>query len=199
MKTTRRYVMRARADAAEQTRLRILRAAVDLSMEKLSLEIVLSDVAERAGVSVQTVLRHFGSRDGLFDAAAAFARAEVVEQRAAPAGDVDACVRVLLDHYERHGELTLRMLAQELWDERVRRIVEQGRQLHRQWVLEVFAPQLGERPPDAREALTDLLVVATDVYTWALLHRDRGLDRARTEHRIGSMIAALLAAHPKGS
>jgi AcrR family transcriptional regulator len=190
MKTKRTYVMRARADAATQTRQRILRATFDLSMEKMSVEIVLDDVAARASVSVQTILRHFGSRDGLFDAVEEFAKEEIRDERAAPPGDVPAAVRVLYDHYERRGDAVLRMLAQEYWDERTRRVNEQGRRQHREWVRTVFAPLLDGRA-DAEET-ADLLVVATDVYTWKLLRRDRKLSRARAEAGVRRLIAGLL-------
>jgi AcrR family transcriptional regulator len=185
--------MTARADAAAQTRRRIVRAAFELSHEKLSLEIVLADVAERAGVSVQTVLRHFGSRDGLFEAVAAFAREEVAEERAAPVGDIAAAVEVIFDHYEARGDMVLRLLGQEFSDERVRMVTEQGRRMHREWVGQVFAPQLGDRAEADRDALTDLLVVATDVYTWKLLRRDRRLDRGQAQARVRHLIDAVLA------
>ena len=57
--------MTARASAVEQTRRRVLEATVALHLRRLSADISLIDVAEEAQVSVQTVLRHFGSRDGL--------------------------------------------------------------------------------------------------------------------------------------
>jgi AcrR family transcriptional regulator len=199
MKTRRQYVMRARADAVADTRRRILQAAFDLSGEKLSLEIALADVAERAGVSVQTILRHFGSREALFDALAAFADAEIVAERAAPAGDVPAAVQVIFSHYEARGDMVLRFLGQELSDERVKQVTDRGRRMHRDWVQAVFAPQLAARPAASREALTDLLVVATDVYTWKLLRRDKNLGRRAAEQRVRHMIAALLAATPEGS
>jgi AcrR family transcriptional regulator len=186
--------MKARAEATVQTRRRIVRAAFDLSHEKKSLELVLSEVAERADVSVQTILRHFGTRDGLFDAVAAFARDEIVEERAAPVGDVVAAVAVIFDHYELRGDMVLRLLGQEFHDERVRTVTEQGRRAHREWVRQVFEPQLHAQPDAAREAVTDLLVVATDIYTWKLLRRDRELDRQQAQARVTHMISAVLGA-----
>jgi AcrR family transcriptional regulator len=199
MKTKRAYVMRSRADAVTGTRRRILQAAFELSGEKLSLEIVLADVAQRAGVSVQTILRHFGSREALFEATTTFAQAQIVAERAAPAGDVPAAVQVIFSHYEARGDAVLRLLGQELWDEQVKRVTDRGRHTHRAWVQAVFAPQLAAHPAADREALTDLLVVATDVYTWKLLRRDKNLDRKAAERRVRRMIAALLAAPPEGS
>ena len=70
--TPRSYRMRARADAAEQTRLRIIGAAIELGFEKPVAAITLPVIAERASVSVQTVLRQFGSREALIEEAAEY-------------------------------------------------------------------------------------------------------------------------------
>ncbi len=157
----------------------------------MTIEITLDEVASRAGTSVQTILRHFGSRDGLLDDAITMASAEVVEERRAPAGDPAAAIQVLVAHYERRGDFMLRLLSQEA-DARIGATVGLGKQLHRTWVEEMFQPQLDARPDADREALVDLLVVATDVYAWKLLRRDRGLDPATTRARMLTLVAAIL-------
>jgi AcrR family transcriptional regulator len=185
--------MRARAASVAATRQRIVAAAVQASRELFTLEVTLEQVADRAGVSVQTLLRHFGSRDGLFEAAMAAARAEVMAERWAPAGDARAAVRAVVDHYEARGEFALVMLSHQGADERVRRLTADGKAAHRQWTQECFAPQLAGLPPGERAVVTDLLVVATDVYTWALLRRDRGLSRDHTEARMLRLVEAVLS------
>lgn len=190
MNTRRAYTMTARAEAVETTRRQILQATLDLAYERHVAAIRLDDVAEEAGVSVQTVLRHFGSRAGLIDATMAYGAGVVAEERRAPAGDVPAAVRAIVTHYETRGDQVLLMLAQEGQDETIRKLTDNGRLLHRRWVEEVFAPQLAGRPDT--EALVDLLVVATDVYTWKLLRRDRCLSRSATEQRIRHLLSVLL-------
>lgn len=185
--------MANRSIAAARTQDRILRATVELATEKLTVEIVLADVAGRAGVTVQTILRHFGSRDRLFDAAVKFAGAEVVAERSAPVGDVSEAVRVIVEHYETRGDWVIALLGQEASDERIRGITVPGKQLHRDWVKTVFGPQLADRPETGRPIIADLLVVATDVYTWKLLRRDCSLDRDRTEHTMRHLVDAILA------
>lgn len=189
--------MGARAEAMAGTRRRILRAVRDLAFETLNLAPTLETVADRAGVSVQTVLRHFGDRDSLLDAALDAATAETVAEREAPAGDVAAAVRIIVDHYELRGDFVVHLLGHEQDDSRYSRITEPGRVLHRKWVTDVFAPQLAGR--DDAEALTDLLVVATDVFTWKLLRRDRGLSRPETESRIRRLVDAVLGPPPGGT
>jgi AcrR family transcriptional regulator len=191
MNKPRPYTMTTRARGVEETRSRILDACVALHGERPVTEIGLDDIASRAGVSVQTVLRHFGSRAGLEDASLERAQQAVADERRTPVGDVAAAVRVIVDHYERRGDQALLMLAQEGHQPLMARITEQGKALHRHWVEEVFAPYLDRA--DDRAELTDLLVVATDVYTWKLLRRDRALGRERTERRMRHLVERLLA------
>jgi AcrR family transcriptional regulator len=190
--TTRTYRMTARAAAVEQTRAKVLDAVIALHAERLSADISLADVAGRAGVSVQTVLRHFSSREGLLEAALDQASADVEDERRVAPGDVEGAVRSVVAHYERRGDEVLLLLAQERSEEFAARVTRHGRALHRRWVEESFGPLL---PAGARrEPVVDLLVVATDVYTWKLLRRDRGLSPARTRSRMLTLLRAVLAA-----
>ena len=189
----RPYAMTSREAAMQETHRRILRAGADLLWEQVSADITLDDVAGRSGVTVQTILRHFGTREALLAAVEALLQEEVREERQAPAGDVRAAVRALFDHYERHGEAVLLLLGQEITNERIRAGMDGGRRIHREWVEKVFAPYLEACAPDDHEELADLLVVATDVYTWKLLRRDRQLDRGQAEGRVTRLIAAILA------
>jgi AcrR family transcriptional regulator len=190
LERTRRYRMQARAESTTRTRERILDAVIALSEERLSLEIVLADVAARAGVTVQTVLRHFGSRQGLFDQAQARQIVQVRAERDTPVGDAAAAVRTIVAFYDRLGEWSLRLQAQEHSDDSIRRTVALGRRVHREWVEEVFAPHLVGRRD--RNALVDLLVVATDVLTWKILRRDGGMDRSTTCKRMLRLVQAIV-------
>lgn len=190
----RSYQMGARAASTAATRDEMLTATITLAGTHPLAAITLDDVAALAGVSVQTVLRHFGSRDGLFDAAVERGSHQVAAERT-PAGPTPAdAIRALMDHYERLGDLVLRLLAQED-DERVRRITEPGKGVHRTWVVDAFAVHLPQDPATC-EVLVDMLVVATDVYAWKLLRRDRGLSRPATEARLIALVRAVLAYSP---
>ena len=192
MKSTRRYTMTARAESVERTRARILDAAMSLAATRPDSAITLDAVAAAAGVSVQTLLRRFGSRAGLIDAVRQHGLAVVAEERRAPVGDIAAAVRVVLDHYELRGDVVLRMLSEEQEDAATREVTDHGREFHRAWVAETFAPFLPSQT-QAREELLDLLAITTDVYTWKQLRRDRGLDLATTQHRVLALVGAVLA------
>lgn len=188
----RPYRMTARAETARVTGERILDATDELfwagPLDRMSLE----DVASRAGVTVQTVIRRFGSKDALIAAAAARGAERIRGQRdQAPIGDIAAAVANLLDHYEAEGDLALRLLAEEKTVPGMREITEAGRLLHRRWVKRTFAPQLARYRGAKRARRMAQLVAVTDVYTWKLLRRDGGLSRAQTEHALRELINGL--------
>src|SRR4051794_41569890 len=64
--TSRRpYAMRARAEAAERLSEQIIDAAYELWLERAYDEITLQQIADRAGVSVSSVMRRFGAKEGV--------------------------------------------------------------------------------------------------------------------------------------
>jgi hypothetical protein len=95
-------------------------------------------------------------------------------------------VRIVVDHYERRGRTALLMLAQEGYDDVARKATDRGKAMHRGWVRDAFAPATDD------ETLLDLLVVASDVYTWKLLRIDRGHSRTVTERRMHQLVDAVL-------
>ena len=192
MKATRTYVMTARAESVARTRERILRAFIGLASRGPMAAISLAAVASDAGVSVQTVLRQFGSRDGLIDAAVERAHQQIVTERTVPDDDIPAALSALVDSYETGGDASILLLGQESSDPRAARIATQGRTFHRTWVENVFTRQLGDATGPEREEMIDMLVIATDVYTWKLLRRDRGLTRDVVQKRMVKLAEAVV-------
>jgi AcrR family transcriptional regulator len=188
----RSYEMTARKEATAATRDAILDAAIDSVVAERSLAITLGAVAERAGVTVKTVLRHFGSREALVDAAWLRLRQEVLAERTAPPGDPETAVAVLIEHYERRGNTMLGVLAEEDDDPRARLMCDDGRLGHRGWVEQVFGAHLPVESVE-RSRLVDVLVVATDVYSWKLLRRDRDLSVDDVRDRMLFVADAVLA------
>lgn len=188
----RPYVQRARAKAAEATRRRIVDAFVALLMERWFDEITLDRVAADAGVTVQTVVRRFGGKDGLLADAAEALAAEINTRRAVPPGDVDDAVARLVADYEITGDGVIRLLALEPRHAALRAVLELGRREHRRWVATAFAEQLGPLGAAARKRSLDALVVATDVYAWKLLRRDMGRSVPSTKSTLGRLVGAVL-------
>jgi AcrR family transcriptional regulator len=186
--------MQARADRAAATGEHILDAALAIFWERPVTDIPLDEVAGRAGVSVQTVIRRFGGKDGLFEAVSRREYERVRGQRdEARAGDPADAARVLADHYEEVGDGVLRMLDAEQHVPGLARIVARGRALHQEWCERVFAPALTGRRGAERERRLAQLIAVTDVLTWKLLRRDRGLSRRQTELAFWELIEPLMS------
>jgi AcrR family transcriptional regulator len=178
----RPYRMRARAEAAAETGRRILEATIELHRERFFDQVSLEDIAERAGVTVRTVIRRFGNKERLVEAAAEEGTRRVTDQRyQAPIGDVEGAVNNLVDHYEEWGDTALRLLAQE----------ERVAAFRHGWVERTFAPLLAKRTGEERRRLLAELIAVCDVYFWKLLRRDLGLGREQTEVAIRETILAL--------
>jgi AcrR family transcriptional regulator len=191
----RPYRMVARAESAAATGARILDAAVEVFWELPSEHVSLDEVARRAGVTVQTVIRRFGGRDGLFAAAAEREAERVRRQRdEAPVGDAAGAVRVLVDHHEVMGDRVLRLLAEEERVPGLGAIADRGRAYHRDWCGRVFASALEGRAGVERRRRLAQLVAICDVYTWKLLRRDARLSRRQTELALVELLEPMLEA-----
>jgi AcrR family transcriptional regulator len=167
--------MRARATAAADTRQRILDETTALLKTHFRSDVHLDDVASAAQVSVQTILRLFGSRAALLEGAFKELERHISEQRdRAEPGDIDGAIAGLFDHYEEVGDIVIRNLADEADPE------------------QHFAPQLARHDPSERDMLVDALVCACDVYTWKLLRRDIGRPRDDAARTMAWTVKSLL-------
>ena len=191
--TKRPYRMTARADAAQATADRILDAAIEVFWEQPTDQISLEQVARRAGVTKQTVLRRFESKDRLRAAAGerSIARARAEREDVEP-GDLAGAVTALAAHYERVGDGVLRLLAEEERNAVLRELADQGREYHLRWCERLFAPALAALRGAERARRLAQLVAVCDVYTWKLLRRDRGLSRPQTEIALRELLQPLI-------
>ena len=188
----RSYRMTARAAATAATGERILGAAVELFYERPTDQIVLTEVAARAGVTVQTVLRRFGSKEGLFAAAGEWERTRISAEREVRPDDPAYAVASLVEHYEAVGAGVLRMLAAEESSPAIAEVVANGRSLHRTWCTESFPSALDQLSGEDRDRRLAQIVAVTDVYTWKLLRLDSGLGPDQTRIAIAELLGPLL-------
>ena len=187
--TTRPYRMVRRAEGIAETRQAILDAAIEIEDPRVP----LAAVAGQAGVSERTVLRHFGSRDGLVAAVIKeFLTRGEAERFAIPAGDVAAAVANTVGYYETHGDAMLRLLADEGADPRIDEFLASGRAIQRRWVNEKLGPLLGDRDTETRRRRMAQLVAVCGVYVWKLLRRDGGLGRSETERALRELIEGVI-------
>lgn len=194
MKSTRAYEQSARAESTAATGARIVEAFLVRLHQQWYDEITLDQVAEDAGVTVQTVVRRFGGKSGLLAEAIREMVRRAGESRATPPGDPERLVRNVVDDYERTGDTIIRLLALEGRHAVLHENLSHGRDRHRDWVGKAFAGDLELLEAKSRQTVLDALVIATDVYTWKLLRRDMGRSIAATRIAIIGMIRATLTA-----
>jgi AcrR family transcriptional regulator len=192
MKATRSYTMTARADGAAATRERIVHAALQLFFDQWYEDVTLAAIAKAAGVSHQTVLNHFDSKEGVALAALQIAERETIERRAfAAPGDIDGAVHVLVGEYERFGDSNARWAASSERLGSLAGMLDVARASHQEWLEQIFDTDL-PKEPDARRRAINALHAATDVYTWKLLRRDLHLGRAETEQTMAELVRGVL-------
>jgi len=184
--------MGKRVASTEATRKRILDAARELWLERWYDEMILRELARRAGVALQTVVNHFGSKDGV---AAAMLEEPLPEEwmtrATARPGEIGEAMELLVADYEKTGDALIRTLALEGRIPALHPVLELGRRAHRAWVEHIFSAALADLSGEARSRRLDLLVCAADLYTWKLLRRDRGLSQAHTAEAMRELVEAL--------
>jgi AcrR family transcriptional regulator len=191
--TPRAYRQVDRAEAAEETARQIIDAFSHSMRSRWFDEVTLEDVANRAGVHVRTVIRRFGSKEGLLDAFVDDFISSVAMERATPPGDVDSAIDRLMDIYETWGDSVIRNLAQEPLHPPLKRLLDLGRGRHRSITAATYAPWLDRLPPADRKTTLDALIAATDVYVWKLTRRDMRHSRAEVTRVLRTLVDAVLA------
>lgn len=194
MKSGRAYQQTARARKTAESLARILDEAEALFFSEPFDRVTLDAVARAAGVSIPTLQRNFGNKEGLFAAVGARMRARVEAERRPPPGDPEGALRALLDHYERDGRTMWHLLRQEEDVPLLHAGLDEARGVHRAWVGEVFAGSLAALKGAERERRLDALVAATDLYVWKLLRVDLG----RTRQQVGRTMTAMALAVARG-
>ena len=193
----RRDVQRARADASEATRKRILEAA-RATLERGPLgALKVDEVARTAGVSRSTVYLLYGSRAGLFDALARYLRDQagfedlVVSSRlpdALEAYRTSARIAVRMDARLPELARALFSLAQIDPDAVAAvRAIEDGRRPGQAHLASGLSAQGYLRDDVTVEEATDILSVLTSFQAFDELFTGSGLDAETVAHRLIAM------------
>jgi len=189
----RAYRQSARADAVQDTEQQIVDALIALLGERWFDEITLDDIAAAAGTTRQTVIRRFGSKTGVLSAMAAQMDVAIRAQRwSKPAESVADIVALLMDDYERTGDIVVRTLGQEARIPEFAAVLDRGRKGHREWIADMFKAWLDKLDGQARRDRLAQLLAQTDVWIWHLLRRAQRHSAAETHRLMTQAIERLL-------
>jgi AcrR family transcriptional regulator len=193
--TARPYTQVVRAAAQERTRTALLDAADAAFFSGSWEQTSLTEIAAAAGVTKQTLLRHFGSKEGLASRAAQRGQQQVRDQRwSTPTDDVPGAVDNLLDHYDEFGGRAMKIAAglASLGGGEMDDIGRTARQIHYDWVDHAFGTWLRRTRGETRARRRAGLIAVCDVQTWWLLSHDLGLARDEVQATLILAIEGLL-------
>lgn len=166
-----------RAKLADTTRDAIVDAFVSQLSDDGGFDVNYAALARRAQVSIQTLYRHFPTRDALLDALTrrvgiAMALRELPHDR----DGVLATVRALFPRFDRHAAL---FTAQARTGTRSR-IRARGRSRRASAFEEVLAKATPHVRADRRRAAAGILHLLVSANTWHRLREEIGLDGAQS-------------------
>ncbi|MFL6074693.1 MAG: TetR/AcrR family transcriptional regulator [Mycobacteriales bacterium] len=174
---TRAYQLKRRAAAQEETRHRIVQAAVALHQERGPALTSFTDIAARAGVGRMTVYRHFPDEQALFTACsgAYFEQHPLPDvaglaPTADPAARLRAALRAAYDYHRETEPMMVRVLAQ-VGDEPVTRPYHE----HWQAAADRLAEAAAAGDPRRRATVRAAVLLALSFQTRQLLVRKGGL------------------------
>ena len=192
--SAREYRMTARAQAAERTGERIIDAMLGLYADVPYDQIRLDDVASTAEVTVQTVIRRFGTKPGLLAATVERELAALAADRAAAVGESpEETVSSLVRYYENHGALILKLYAEAGQAPGVPELAARSRSYHVEWCKTAFGTHLASgQDRTTRGRRLAQVVAICDATTWRILRFDGGLSARQAELAILEMLLPVL-------
>ena len=186
--------MKARADQVAANDQKILDAAAELWLKLPLSEVTLEKVAEQSGFSIRTLLRKFGSREGLMEACVEQDAGDFLKKRReAPVGDPEGILDSLLSEYEQMGDAVIRALMAEEELPVAKKLLETGRNFHKEWCATVFAPFLPSNSAEDYEERLHAFMAATEIYLWKMLRRDHNRSYEQTFQVFQQLLEGLIA------
>ena len=154
---------------------KIMNAMSDLWLKMPLSEITLDKVSQKSGVTTRTILRKFGSKDGLLKACIENDADRFTQKRMqVTPGDLNGILDAILDEYERMGDALIRTLTIEYSYPSTQGMLQKARTMHREWCEFVFEPYLPSKSSESFETVLSAFIAGTEFYLWKLLRRDLG-------------------------
>lgn len=186
----------AQQELAAITRQRILLAVQTLFNEMWLADISIQAVATQANVSVQSIYRHFDSREGLIDQ---FLEELVVSGEKYPIeaspGNIYAIVNNLMSYYHRHANMLLRIQMQAQQSAKLEACWENIQNSHLNWVRANFAVYLESLSRQRQIDMEDQLIWLTDITCWRVYCQELGRSAQELEQSMTHVLRAFLQSY----
>ena len=189
---TRPYRQVARAEAQELTRDALIAAAQREFFAGRWEESSLEAIASSAGVTKQTLLRHFGSKDGLLERALSG-----VTTRSATSGSARRVLTspgrsTTCSSTTKGGASELSDSVPPMWLAAISELGRRARRLHYDWIEHAFGSALARLGVKDRRRRRAALVALCDVHAWWLLSHDLELSRGEVRATLIDAIQSLI-------
>lgn len=199
----RRYRLTRRAAAKAQTRERIIAAAVELHREQGAVATGYAALAERAGVTLQTVHNHFPTLEDLLPACTGMVAAEAPPLSAETFRDLaspeERLDRLMRDLFRQHAHLApwMRWAVHEAHRlPSLDAILRQGRARLAGLIAQALSPHDAGTPSSS---LVALLGTWLDIECWMRLQSQSGLSAAAAGAAMREGALAILRDHRSAS
>ena len=190
---TRPYRMGARAESAQRTREQVLDAAAECFGEQDYDAVSLKEIAARAGVGLQTVVRTGGSKEALFALVAErFLSATMAGFDLSRLHTWQDALAHLMTFYETFGDRTMRVITQEHRVPLVREYTQRSRALQAAWIQLHHGDAFEGLSDSQRKRRMAMVLTLTGARTWYALRRDYGLSPEATLRNVTEQLTALL-------
>lgn len=178
MTNKRNYNLGVRAEYARETYESILAAAHQAFSSMPYEKVSLRAIADKAGVSQQTVIRLFDSKDNLLATAASETVDELFVNRKCPqdASEVEPLIRNYLKITEQISAQSIVFFQVSERFESLRPVIKRGRQCQREWIEQVFRFYLPDREDKRHSLFVAQLFSALSFYSWYSLRCESGLS-----------------------
>lgn len=179
MNSRRKYDNSGRATAAQSTRRRIVDAMIQAFRMTPYPDIRIEDVAASAGVTAQTVFRHFGTKAALTIAAITAGGDELddIQNAEAAAGTLDAFIAALIATQQQFGDALAKMWAEAHFVDGLPEVAAAGRAEYLAWLRRGIQRHLPTGLSEPERAMRIAQVIAVcDTASWKLLREDGGLS-----------------------
>jgi AcrR family transcriptional regulator len=193
-----KYNLKARAERYQQTRQRIVEAAVELHRTYGATHTTITDIAKRAGVKRQTVYNHFPDELSLFKACSAHNRRlnpppdpEPWKPIPDPEERLRKALAEVYAYYRRNEQMLANVLRDAQANPNVRTVLE-PRIKHQEGMRDALAAGREGRDGQRNKLLYAGLWMALEFQTWHTLARQQGLQDEEIIEVMVAMVRCLV-------
>ena len=193
--------MTLRAASVAETGDRVLDAAFAIWAEMSFDRIRLEALAERAQVTVPTIVRRYGGKAGVILALVEREVAELALARGADAGaPTSRVISELVDFYQGYGAMILKMYAEAPLVTGLPELAQTARAAHLAWCRTTFGARLPSADPVTTARRMAQVTAVCDATTWRILSADAGLTPSQVRVALIELLEPLLGGDaPAGS